>query len=122
MVSFVGRRCVEPWSMSRLLHLPGLAISRRHAFSNDQWVIEGTNLLTLRYRKPGIFAADPSQIVRPAGCHLRSWWIDRALSRFPREDFDYLWLIDPPPFDPQLVDGLHPVWRGPDSVLYQVRP
>ena len=26
---FVGRLCVEPWAMSRLFHLPGLAIVRR---------------------------------------------------------------------------------------------
>ena len=99
-----------------------MVITRRHGFSNGQWVIAGTNLLTLRYREPGIFAADPSQIVRPTGCKSRSWWIDRALRRLPREHFDYVWLIDPPPFDPKLVEGLHPVWRGPDSVLYQVRP
>jgi hypothetical protein len=122
VASIAGRRCGVQWALQRNAHLGAMVITRRHGFSNDQWVIEGTNLLTLRYRRPGIFAADPSQIVRPAGCRSRSWPVDRALKRFPREDFDYLWLIDPPPFDPRLIAGLHPVWRGPNSVLYQVRP
>ena len=122
VASLAGRACGIQWALQRNAHLGSMVITRRHGFSNGQWVIEGTNLLTLRYRKPGIFAADPSQIVRPNGCRSRRWWIDRALRSFPREHFDYLWLIDPPPFDPQQVAGLHPVWRGPDSVLYQVRP
>ena len=122
VASIAGRGCGVQWALQRNAHLGAMVIVRRHGFSNDQWVIEGTNLLTLRYHEPGIFAADPSQIVRPSGCRSRSWWIDVALRRLPREHFDYVWLIDPPPFDPKLVDGLHPVWRGPDSVLYQVRP
>ncbi|HEU4704405.1 MAG TPA: hypothetical protein VFS45_01660 [Sphingomicrobium sp.] len=122
VASIAGRGCGIQWPLQRNAHLGAMVIARRHGFSNDQWVIEGTNLLTLRYREPGIFAADPSQIVRPTGCRSRSWWIDRALERLPREHFDYVWLIDPPPFDPGLVAGLRPVWRGPGSVLYQVRP
>jgi hypothetical protein len=122
VASLAGRACGIQWALQRNAHLGSMVITRRHGFSNGQWVIEGTNLLSLRYRKPGIFAADPSQIVRPNGCRSRSWWIGRALRSFPREHFDYLWLIDPPPFDPKQVAGLHPVWRGPDSVLYQVRP
>ncbi|MBA3512728.1 MAG: hypothetical protein H0T81_12625 [Sphingomonas sp.] len=122
VASLAGRGCGIQWPLQRNVHLGAMVIARRHGFSNDQWVIEGTNLLTLRYREPGIFSADPSQIVRPNGCRSRRWWIDRALAELPREHFDYVWLIDPPPFDPQLVDGMHLVWRGPDSVLYQVRP
>jgi len=60
--------------------------------------------------------------VRPNGCRFRPWWIDRALERLPRDKVDYLWLITPPAFDPDLVAGMKPVWRGPDSVLYQVKP
>ena len=122
VASLAGRRCGLQWALQRNVHLGGMVIARRHGFSNNQWLINGTNLLTLRYREPGVFAADPSQIVWPNGCRSRSWWIDRALRRFPREHFDYLWLIDPPPYDPKLVAELHPVWRGRDSVLYQVRP
>jgi hypothetical protein len=48
--------------------------------------------------------------------------IDQALAAIPLERIDYVWLIDPHPFDPKLVADMRPVWRGPGSVLYQARP
>jgi hypothetical protein len=45
------------------------------------------------------------------------------LRSFPREAFDYLWLINPPPYDPALVGGMQKVWGLPDgSALYRIRP
>lgn len=121
MVSFVGRRCVQPWAMSRLLHLPGMAIVRRHAFSNDQWTMEGAQLLDVHYREGWPFVADPSQIVTHRRCRYEQWWtIDRALEAFPRDAFDYVWLIQPPPHDPARVEGLTEVWRDGASALYRV--
>jgi hypothetical protein len=122
VASITGRSCGLQWALRRNAHLGAMVIVRREGFSNDQWIIEGTNLLTLRYTAPGVFAADSSQIVRPNGCRVSSWWIDRALRAWPRDKFDYIWLIDAPPFDQKLVAGMRPVWRGPDSVLYQIRP
>ena len=122
VASITGRSCGLHWALRRNAHLGAMVIVRRHGFSNDQWIIEGTNLLTLRYTAPGLFAADSSQIVRPNGCATSGWWIDRALRAWPRDKFDYIWLIDPPPYDEKLTAGMRPVWRGPNSVLYQVRP
>jgi hypothetical protein len=86
-------------------------------------LIEGANLLTLKYREAGSFAADPSQIVRPVDCNIRSIRsIDDALRSVPRDRFDFVWVIDPPPFDARLTAGLQPVWRGPGSILYRVQP
>ena len=121
MVSFVGRPCVEPWAMSRLLHLPGIALVRREAFSNDQWTMAGAQLLQVRY-KPGLpFVRDPTQIVTARRCRHEVWrTANMALSTFPREAFDYVWLIDPPPYDPHLTYGLQPIWRSGTSVLYRV--
>jgi hypothetical protein len=39
---------------------------------------------------------------------------------FPRQVFDYVWLIQPPEFDPSLARGLQPIWRDGPSVLYRV--
>jgi hypothetical protein len=122
VVSMVGRECIDEWAMARNAHLGAMVMVRRHGFSNDQWITEGVNLLQLKSRFLGIFSADSSEIVRPNGCRYRSWWIDRALARLPRDKVDYLWLITPPKFDPALVAGMKPVWRGPDSILYQVKP
>jgi hypothetical protein len=44
------------------------------------------------------------------------------LSNLPRNDFDYVWLIDPPVYDPQTVADMKMVWRGPRSVLYKTHP
>ena len=121
LVSFVGRRCVEPWAMSRLLHLPGLALARRRAFSNDQWTMEGAQLLDVRYRAGWPFVRDPTQIVTRRRCRREIWRpLDTALAIFPRDAFDYVWLIAPPAHDPRLLAGLRPVWRSGTSVLYRV--
>ena len=121
MVSFVGRPCREPWAMSRLLHLPGLALARRRAFSNDQWALPGAQLLQVRYRAGWPFIRDPTQVVTYRRCRGEAWRpIHIALATFPREAFDYVWLIQPPPYDPRLAAGLRPVWRSGRSVLYRV--
>ncbi len=121
LVSFVGRRCGDPWATTRLEHLPALAIVRRHAFSNDQWTMAGAQLLSVDYPEGGRFVRDPSQIVTATKCPREQWLtIADALRRFPRRAFDYVWLINPPPYDPALTQGLKPVWREGTSVLYRV--
>jgi hypothetical protein len=121
MVSFVGRPCVENWAMTRLLHLPGMAIVRRNAFSNDQWTMAGAQLLTVRYRPGWPFLRDATQIVTERHCPLEFWRdIDSALQLIPRDAFDYVWLIDPPAYDPVLTFGMTPIWRNGRSVLYRV--
>jgi len=121
VVSFVGRPCFEPWGMSRLHHLPGIAILRRNAFSNDQWTMAGAQLLGANYPAGGRFVRDPSQIVTDERCRGEYWLtLNQALRRLPRAGFDYVWLIDPPPHDPALLAGLTPLWREGSSVLYRV--
>jgi hypothetical protein len=121
MVSFVGRACREPWAMTRLLHLPGLAIVRRNAFSNDQWTAAGAQMLNVRYRHGWPFLRDPSQIVTHRRCRREVWLtVDEALAHYPRQAFDYVWLIQVPPFDPAWLEGMRPVWRDGSSALYRV--
>jgi hypothetical protein len=121
MVSFVGRPCVEPWAMSRLLHLPGMAIVRNHAFSNDQWTMAGAQLLQVRYRPGWPFIRDATQIVTPSRCRFEVWRsANEALALVPRDAFDYVWMISPPAYDPSLTVGMRPIWRSGASVLYRV--
>jgi hypothetical protein len=121
MVSFVGRACREPWAMSRLLHLPALAMARKHAFSNDQWTMAGAQLLDVRYREAWPMMRDPSQVVTPRRCRREVWLTaDEAMAHFPRDAFDFVWTIDPPPFDPGFADDLRPIWRSGNSILYRV--
>jgi len=121
VITLTGMTCSEYWPLLRNSHLGAMVIVRRDGFSNDQWLLEGVNLLDLKYRAAGYFAADPSQLVRPNNCidHLHRQ-IDESLAALPRNDFDFVWLIDVPPYDQTLVAGLQPVWRGPHSILYRL--
>lgn len=122
LVSFVGRpRCADDWAYSRLEHVPALALERRLAYTNDQWSMAGAQLLTARYVPAQRFAHDPSEIVTALRCRGQ-WWrpIAMAIEQFPRDAFDYLWLIQPPPYDRALVDGMTPIWRDGTSVLYRI--
>ena len=44
----------------------------------------------------------------------------RALAEFPRGAFDYVWILQPSPFDPALLRGLTPVWRDGSHLLLRV--
>jgi hypothetical protein len=121
IITLTGMTCDAHWPPLRNAHLGAMVIVRREGFSNDQWLLEGINLLDLRYRAAGYFAADPSQLVRPNGCG--EWLhrtINQSLAALPRNDFDYLWLVDVPAYDSNLVAGLQPVWRGPGAILYRL--
>jgi hypothetical protein len=121
VITLTGMPCSEYWPLLRNSHVGAMVIVRRDGFSNDQWLLEGVNLLDLKYRAAGYFAADPSQLVRPNHCRdPLHRTIDQSLGALPRNDFDYVWLIDVPPYDPALVAGLQPVWRGPGSILYRL--
>jgi hypothetical protein len=121
LVSFVGETCYNEWTMTRLQHLPGLAMVRKLAYTNDQWSMPGAQLLTVRYRAAVPFAHDPSQIVTSVQCPTE-WWrpVAVSLATFPRNAFDYVWLIRPPAYDKRLEKGLTPVWRDGASALFKV--
>ena len=119
LVHLVSEDCAALWAVPRNTHLGAMAIVRRHAFSNDQWAVEGANLLSVHYAAAGAFMADPSQIVRPALCANRdARAVDTALAEIPADAFDYVWTIDLPPQPAGVPVGFVPIWRGPGSVLY----
>lgn len=121
LVSFVGETCNSEWFLSRVQHLPAIALERRMAYSNDQWSMAGAQLLTTRYKAARRFAHDPSQIVTHVQCP-REWWrpVTRSLALFPRDAFDYVWLIQPPAYDKKLEAGLIPLWRDGRSAVFRV--
>lgn len=121
LVSFVGETCYNEWTMTRLQHVPALALERRLAYTNDQWSMAGGQLMTVRYAAAKRFSHDPSQIVTDVQCP-REWWrpVPWALARFPREAFDYVWMIRPPAYNPRFEQGLVPIWRDGSSALFKV--
>ncbi len=121
LAAFVGRRCKEPWAHSRLEHLPAVATVRRQAFSNDQWTMAGAQLLSVDYPEGGRFVRDPSQMVTPVRCRGEAWLtIEETLRHLPRGAFDYVWLIQPPPYNPALTQGMEPLWRNGTSIVYRI--
>jgi hypothetical protein len=121
VIAFVQVHCRQPWAMSRIEHLPAIALVRKHAYSNDQWQMPGGQLLSSRLLGGGGWRYDPAQQVTKEACSGEYWrTIDEAMRGFPRQVFDYVWLIEPPEFDPSLARGLTPIWRSGASVLYRV--
>ncbi len=118
--TLVITRCPGWWT-PRMEHLGSMAIVRRDAFVNDQWVMPGAQLIRLRSGKPTRFTGDPSQMVVPARCRFKhEWLVAPALDQLPRADFDYVWLIDMPPADWPKRDWLAPVWHGRTGILYRI--
>jgi hypothetical protein len=121
LVSFVGTQCRDSWEMTRLEHLPGLAVVRREAFSNDQWRTPGALLVDSHYAPAGVFGYDASQLIELRPCTGNHWrTAQEAITTFPRQAFDYLWLINPPPIPANLLNGLEPVWSNGRSGLYRI--
>ncbi|MFA5964752.1 MAG: hypothetical protein WC804_12100 [Sphingomonas sp.] len=121
MVTFVGRTCRDDWAYSRLEHIPGIALERKLIFANDQWSMAGAQTLTTHYPIARRFAHDPSQIVTDRWCHGEWWWtIQASLTRLPRDAFDYVWMINPPPYDAKFNAGLVEIYRDGPMVLYRI--
>jgi hypothetical protein len=121
VVAFVQVPCRQRWMMSRLEHIPAVALVRKRAYSNDQWMMPGGQLLSSRLAGGGGWRYDPAQQVTKEQCSGEYWrTIDESLRGFPRQVFDYVWLIQPPEYDLALTRGLQPVWRSGRSVLYRV--
>ncbi len=121
VVSFVGRRCTDDWAYSRLEHVPGLLLERKLAYTNDQWSMAGAQQLTTRYHAARGYAHDPSQVVTDRHCR-GEWWrpVAMALNNFPRDAFDYVWLLNPPVYDAALTRGMTPIWRSGRDVLFRI--
>ncbi|HEY0412039.1 MAG TPA: hypothetical protein VGD66_02720 [Allosphingosinicella sp.] len=121
LVTFVGVPCRPSWRMSRVEHLAGIALERRLAYANDQWLMPGGQLLSSRIPGADGYAYDPSQQTGADVCRGEEWRsLDASLAGFPRQAFDYVWLIQPPRYDKRLTAGLQPIWRSGTSVLYRV--
>jgi hypothetical protein len=115
--------CRNVWYTTRMEHLSSMATVRRDSFVNDQWAVPGAQLLRIHYPPAGrYFRRDPSQLLRDPRCRARNEpLLEKALAKFPRAAFDYVWMIDRPrelwPVDP----GLTPVWEGQKyGILYRI--
>jgi hypothetical protein len=119
LAALVGSDCGNPWPLIREAHLASMITVRRDGFSNDQWSGPGINLLSVRYRPPGRFAADPWHMVQAKEC-VRTWTVDAALKELPRESFDYLWLLNTEEPEPSSLRDLQAISVKGGSRLYRI--
>ncbi len=119
MINLIGEPCQQMWQLPRDTHVGGMAIVRRHAFSNDQWAIEGANLLQVKFKEAAPFEADSSQMIRPIGCG-KEWAkeVDVSLREIPRNVITHVWTVDLPPHDPKAFAGYRLEWTNGPSRLY----
>lgn len=121
VLGLVGRACSDGWQLERRTHLPSLALVRKSAFVNDQFIMQGAQLLSIRYDKARGFDRDPAQMVLGERCpSTRYRKLGEAIAAFPRAAFDKVWVIDTPPDNGMAHAGLHPIWRYKRSVLYRI--
>jgi hypothetical protein len=121
LVSFVGAKCTKLWSTNHMEHLPSLAIVRRSAFANDQWTMAGAQLISVKKNDAPGFVKNPSQLVTETKCPGNYWTVlDTALRSLPKNAFDYVWLIDPPRFHHESVNGLTQIWANGRDSLYRI--
>jgi hypothetical protein len=120
LVSFSGHDCGDLWSTNRMEHLGAIAIVRKRAYSNDQWDMAGAQLLTTNKPDALYFKADPSQVVTAGPCRNRWRPLNWSLRNLPRDAFDYVWLMDPPVFDPALTKGMTLIWQAGSDRLYRI--
>jgi hypothetical protein len=113
--------CLHAWRMKRTGHIAGMATVRRASFVNDQYDLGPSALLKVRDRGLGKFSGDPSQIVANRPCKLDPDYptLERSLAAFPRDKFDYVWLIDPV-LRPGMTNGLKPVWTDGRDLLLKI--
>lgn len=117
----VNLPCNRKWVTTRMDHLGSQAIVRKDAFVNGQWVMPGAQLLSITYAAAGRFARDPTQLLRPEECRGASEpTLPDTLAHFPRDAFDYFWLVDMPPERWVEDPGLRPIWHGKRGILYRV--
>lgn len=119
VLSLIARPCNGVWTDLRRDHLPGLAIVRRNIFTNEQWAIQGQQLLSIRYRIAEPYTTDPSQSVYPTVCPDIGSNFDAAIAGFPRAAFTHVWTIGFPPGKAKATD-LRVIWSSGTSALYQV--
>jgi hypothetical protein len=115
--------CPSAWVQNRMDHLGSQAIVRKDAFANGQWVMPGAQLLTVTYKAAGRYGIDPSQLLRPVACRgIREPILENTVAHFPREAYDFLWLVDVPQYRWVNDPGLQPIWHSPSNrgILYRI--
>ena len=116
---FVDFPCNVEWRRPRLEHLDGAAIARRDLFTNGQWDVPGAELLVPLAARGTNYNSDPSELVRSCNGNAVQA-VGAEIARFPRDRFDYVWLIGYRPATLPRYPGLSPAFADAQTILYRV--
>ncbi len=111
------------WATDFLLnHLPAMAVLRRNAYINSMWQIRGQQALRVRYNAESYYNSDPSQYFTIGSCRDKKNVNDlgNVVRHFPREKFDYFWIMDPPPTMPAELNDFPVLYRDDRTVLLKI--
>ncbi|SFG05716.1 hypothetical protein SAMN05518801_106180 [Novosphingobium sp. CF614] len=120
LATLVRQPCIADWDMPWLTHMGGLAIARKHVFSNDQWATPGMNLLSVHYPAAGSYTVDDSELIFPDHCARPDETLDHAIANLPLAAFTHVWVVGFPPGRIPRRPGLVTVWASQDAVVFKV--
>ncbi|QNE31877.1 hypothetical protein F1C10_07975 [Sphingomonas sp. NBWT7] len=112
-------RCHTAWQSTAYTHFASLAIGRRGALVNSQWLLPGAALLTVRTTGDPELGHDPSQMVDGFDCAGPiPQPLAARLAQLRTGEWDFLWVLATRNVD--AWPGHTPVFRDANSALYRL--
>jgi hypothetical protein len=119
----VVRPCGWSWDFeTRLDHLQQFAVTRRESVINGLFEYSGSTQVEAHYRKLDGYGPNMPSAVQNETCALpySPVTLQKAIMRFPRDHFDYVWLLSPDPLPPFDSSGLSLIGSGKNDRLYRI--
>jgi hypothetical protein len=116
--------CDKEWSrVGRLDHLQQLALIRRESLVNGLFQESGLNQVEARIRKLEGFDPNLGATVHDESCPVTysRETLQSAIAHFPRDQFDFVWLIAPNALPTIDTSGLKLIGADGDDRLYQIK-
>lgn len=120
LATLVEVPCHEEWTLPWFSHIGSVALVRRHAFVNDQWANSSMNPLQVHFPEAGVFATDDRQLFYPERCGMTPT-LAQSMRELPVRAFTHVWVVGVAPGSIPRRDGLLPIWRSEDAVVFAVR-
>jgi hypothetical protein len=114
--------CEKSWPRGRLDHLQQFAVTRRESVINGLFQESGLNEVEASYRRLDGFDPNMLNTVHSAACpvpYIRETF-QSAIERFPRSQFDYVWLVSPDPLPAFDDTGLELVSSVRNDRLFKI--
>lgn len=123
MFNLAVEDCGKIWPrIGRIDHLQTMALVRRNAAVSGLFQGEGFNEVTPRLKHVGDFDPNMTALVRDESClspYMRQS-LQSAMAKFPRESFDYVWVISNTPLPPFDESGLTLIDTLGNDRMYKV--